>query len=64
MIDNYFIDLLEEQDFLATRERWSKVLALVPKTVAAELDAEWNDNPYQSSKDKWRRLTTEVKVVS
>ena len=62
VIDHYFIDLLEEQDFLATREQWSKVLALVPKTAAAELDTEWNDNPHQSSKNKWRRLAAEVKV--
>lgn len=61
IIKPYFIELLEEQDFFGTPEQWKKVLALVPKKVAVELNREWTETP-MSSLDKWRRLRNEVKV--
>ena len=62
IIDGYFSQLLEEQDFLATREQWSKMLALVPKNVAAELDQEWQENRTMTSTERWRRLKFELRV--
>ena len=62
IIDGYFVGLLEEQDFLATREQWSKMLALVPKSVATELDKEWQDNQTMTSTERWRRLKYELRV--
>ncbi len=63
MIGQYFNKLLVEQEFLETSEQWKKVLALLPKKVADELDKEWNDSPRPvSSLDKWGRIIAEVKV--
>ena len=62
IIDGYFVSLLEEQDFLATREQWSKMLSLVPKSVAMELDQEWQDNRTMTSTERWRRLKYELRV--
>ena len=62
IIDGYFVSLLEEQDFLATREQWSKMLALAPKSVAVELDKEWEDNRTMTSTERWRRLKYELRV--
>ncbi len=61
LIKPCFSELLVEQDFLETAEQWKKVLALLPKKVADDLDREWTEAP-MSSQDKWRRLRTEVKV--
>ena len=62
IINGYFKQLLEEQDFLATREQWSKMLALVPRGVASELDKEWQDNCTMTSTERWRRLRYELRV--
>ena len=62
IIDGYFSHLLEEQDFLATREQWNKMLALVPKNVAMELDQEWQENCIMTSTERWRRLKFELRV--
>ena len=62
IIDGYFNELLEEQDFLAMREQWTKMLALVPKNVASELDKEWQENCTMTSTERWRRLKYELRV--
>ncbi len=62
VINTCFDELLEEQEFLETPEQWNKVLKLVPKKVAEELDREWKEKPV-SSCDKWGRLHAEVKVT-
>ena len=61
IIRRHFHQLLEEQDFLETRAQWSKMLALVPKRVAAELDQEWQETP-ATSVSRWGRLEQELKV--
>ena len=60
IIDPYFHQLLEEQDFLASPDRWNKILALVPPKTATELNEEWLANP-MSSKNRWGRLVQELK---
>ncbi len=57
-----FPSLLEEQDFLATPEQWDKMLALAPAKVRDRLKEEWAEHTEMSSLDRWKRLTTELKV--
>ena len=38
------------------------MLALVPKSVATELDKEWQDNRTMTSTERWRRLKYELRV--
>ena len=59
--NKHWIQLLEEQDFLATPEGWRKMLALVPDKVRGLLDQEWREKE-MTSIEKWDRLYTEVKV--
>ncbi|XP_064396745.1 DNA primase small subunit-like [Halichondria panicea] len=60
IIKSCFKDLLVEQDFFETAEQWKKVLALLPKKVADDLDREWTETP-MSSLEKWGRLKSELK---
>ena len=59
VIDKHFKWTMEEQDPLATQERWSKILALLPKQLQQELDKEWSGQEATSLK-RWGRLVTEV----
>jgi len=61
VIEGYFEELLEEQEFLATPEQWRKMLALIPKKFSDSLDKEFAESSL-SSLDKWRRLKNDVKV--
>ena len=55
---------MEEQGFLDDRERWGKMLALVPEAKRKMLEREWEERPRESGRDRWRRLWTEVQVGS
>ena len=64
IIDKYFNQLLEEQDFFGTEKQWSKVLALLPTQTASQLHDEWKENIGMSSIEKWGRIIQEVQNKS
>ena len=62
VVEEYFPQLLEEQEFLAVPKQWNKILALLPSKIRDSLNEEWEEHPEMSSLDRWRRIRTEMKV--
>lgn len=58
IVEKYFPDLVKEQDYLSTPERWSKMLALLPGDMRSSLEKEFTEYS-QDSLHRWGRIQTE-----
>ncbi|XP_065920696.1 DNA primase small subunit-like [Dysidea avara] len=63
IIEKYFNDLVKDQEYLSTPERWSKMLALLPGDIRNNLDKEFAESQ-QDSLHRWGRICAECYKVS
>ncbi|KAJ1905525.1 p48 polypeptide of DNA primase [Coemansia sp. IMI 209127] len=58
IIEEYFEEVvLEGQEILLTRERWTKVLAALPdEELRKQLDTQWSKRPSKPSVEKWSEM--------
>ncbi|KAJ3330835.1 primase, DNA, polypeptide 1 (49kDa), partial [Gonapodya sp. JEL0774] len=62
LVDSFFSkSILEKQAILSDKERWTKVLQLIPdEAVRNTLDTRWSKDGGWSSRERWEDLETEI----